>query len=143
MFIGEHRHVIDDKGRLQMPARFRGAFGEGAVVTRGLDGCLFVYTAEEWKKMTDKLTTLPLTQADARKFSRLMLAGAVDVEIDKQGRINIPSYLREYADLKSNVIVAGLMNRLEIWDQEVWQTQQAEVDKHSDEIAQSLGPYGI
>lgn len=143
MFIGEHRHTIDEKGRLQMPARFRGSFGEGAVVTRGLDGCLFVYTTEEWQKMAEKLSSLPLTQIDARKFSRLMLAGAVDVEIDRQGRINLPGYLREYAGLKSNVVVAGLLNRLEIWDQDTWKTQQSEVDKNSDEIAQSLGSYGI
>lgn len=143
MFIGEHNHNIDEKGRLQMPARFRASFAEGAVVTRGLDGCLFIYTNSEWQKLAEKLMNLPLSQSDARKFARLMLAGAVDVELDKQGRLVVPAYLRQFAGLGSNVVVAGLYNRLEVWDSKKWKVQQEEAEKKSDEIADALGPFGI
>ncbi|MFA6081838.1 MAG: division/cell wall cluster transcriptional repressor MraZ [Patescibacteria group bacterium] len=143
MFIGEHNHNIDDKGRLQIPARFRGAFADGAVVTRGLDGCLFIYTLTEWQKLAEKLDELPLTGKDARQFSRLMLAGAVDVELDKQGRVILPGYLRQFAGIKSNVVVAGLMNRLEVWDEAKWKTEQSSLDQNSDEIAEKLMDFGI
>lgn len=143
MFIGEHEHKIDEKGRLALPARFRVAFAEGAVVTRGLDGCLFVYTLSEWEILADKLMNLPLSQGDARKFARLMLAGAQDVELDRQGRINIPAYLREFASVKGNVIVAGLYNRLEVWEVSAWRKQQTEAESRSDEIAGSLTEFGI
>lgn len=126
-----------------MPARFRPAFAEGAVVTRGLDGCLFVYTNTEWQKLAEKLMNLPLSQSDARKFARLMLAGAVDVELDKQGRINIPAYLRQFAGLKGNVVVAGLYSRLEVWDAGKWKAQQEEAEGKSESIADALGPFGI
>ncbi len=143
MFIGEHAHSIDEKGRLQIPSRFRSAFAPGAVVTRGLDGCLFIYTLTEWQKLAEKLQNMPLSQSDARKFSRLMLAGAVDVQLDKQGRVILPSYLRQFAGLKSSVVVAGLYNRLEVWDAVVWRTLAAEVEEKSDEIAEKLQDFGI
>jgi len=126
-----------------MPARFRAAFADGAVVTRGLDGCLFVYTTAEWMKLVDRLSDLPLSQGDARKFSRLMLAGAVDVELDKQGRINVPAYLREFSKLSSSVIVAGLYNRLEVWNSEAWKKQQEEVEANSNDIAEKLMDFGV
>ena len=111
MFIGEFKHNIDEKGRLAIPVKFRSDLAKGAVVTRGLDDCLFVYTLEEWEKLANKLSNLPISQAKARAFARLMLAGAMDVVPDKQGRINLPEYLRQYAGLKKEVIVAGLYNR--------------------------------
>jgi MraZ protein len=138
MFIGEYNNKIDDKGRLAVPAKFRAALAEGAIVTRGLDGCLFVYTKAEWEKLAERLTTLPLTAANARAFARHMLAGAMDVETDKQGRINVPSYLRQFAQIKTNVVVAGLFNRLEIWDEAAWRTYQAKTEQESAEIAEQL-----
>src|SRR4030042_2474366 len=116
MFIGEYQHNLDDKGRLAIPAKFRAKLAKGAVVTKGLDNCLFLYTADEWEKLATKLAALPISKANTRAFSRLMLAGAMDVQLDKQGRIVLPEYLREYASLKKKIIVAGLYNRLEIWE---------------------------
>src|SRR3990167_4082354 len=104
MFIGEYHHAIDEKGRLAIPMKFRKQLKAGAVVTRGLDNCLFVYTMEEWKKLAEKISNLPFSQANSRAFSRLMLAGAMDVELDKQGRVIVPEYLREYAKLGKEVV---------------------------------------
>src|SRR3990167_8663479 len=116
MFIGEFSHKIDAKGRSAIPVKFRAALKEGAVVTRGLDSCLFIYTKKEWQILATKLAALPLSRADARAFARLMLAGAMDVDIDKQGRILIPDYLREYAGLKKEAVFTGFYNRIEILD---------------------------
>lgn len=138
MFIGEYTNKIDDKGRLAIPAKFRPELAEGAIVTRGLDGCLFIYTKTEWAKLAERLTTLPLTAANARAFARHMLAGAMDVETDKQGRINLPGYLRQSANIKANVVVAGLFNRLEIWDESTWRTYQTKTEQDSTEIAEQL-----
>ncbi len=138
MFIGEYSNKIDDKGRLAIPVKFREELAGGAIVTRGLDGCLFVYSKNEWQKLAEKLTTLPLTAANARAFSRHLLGGAMDLEIDKQGRVNLPSYLRQSASIKSQVTVIGLMNRLEIWDQAAWQSYQAKTEAASTEIAEQL-----
>lgn len=143
MFIGEHKHTIDDKGRLAIPVRFRNKLASGAVVTRGLDNCLFMYPLEEWEEMAKKLAALPLTQANARAFVRLMLAGAMDVEMDKQGRVVMPAYLRKYANLKNSVIVAGLYNRVEIWDEESWSKYQADTEKDSSDIAENLSQLGV
>lgn len=138
MFIGEYTNKIDDKGRLAVPVKFRADLAGGAVVTKGLDGCLFVYTKNEWAKLAERLTTLPLTAANARAFARRMLAGAMDLEPDKQGRINLPGYLRVAAQLKNTVIIAGLIDRLEIWDQETWQAYQNKTESEATEIAEQL-----
>jgi MraZ protein len=138
MFIGEYSNKIDDKGRLAIPSKFRSDLASGAIVTRGLDGCLFVYTKPEWDKLAERLTTLPLTAANARAFARHMLAGAMDVEIDKQGRINLPGYLRQFATLKNQVVVAGLFNRLEIWDEAAWRLYQEKTEADSTQIAEQL-----
>jgi len=108
-----------------------------------LDGSLFLYPQEEWQKLAQKLSELPISQSDARAFLRLMLAGAMDVEIDKQGRITIPGYLREYAGIKNSVVVAGLFNRLEIWSSEKWDTYKQTTEKESESIAEHLGDLGI
>lgn len=143
MFIGEYDHTIDDKGRMAVPAKFREAFADGAVVTRGIDNCLFLYTRDEWVKLANKLATLPISQKNTRAFSRLMLAGAMDVELDKQGRVVLPEYLRAYADMRRKVVVAGLLNRLEIWDEGEWAKYKSGTEKSSVDIAEALGELGV
>ncbi len=143
MFIGEYSHNLDDKGRLAVPSKFRGDLATGAVVTRGLDNCLFLYTKEEWQKLADKLANLPLSQKNTRAFARLMLAGAMDVELDKQGRVVLPDYLREYADLSKKVVVTGLYSRLEIWDEGKWKEYKKDTEKDSEDIAEALGELGV
>ena len=138
MFIGEYSHSIDDKGRLAVPVKFRGALANGAVVTKGLEGCLFLYTNEEWKKLADKINATPISQANARAFARLMLAGAMDVQPDKQGRVVLPKYLLQYAGVKSSVIVAGLLNRLEIWEAKAWQEYKTKTEKDAASMAEQL-----
>jgi len=134
---------LDTKGRMAIPAKFRSKLGAGAIITRGLDRCLFVFDSKEWETLAQKLIALPLAQANSRAFVRLMLAGATDCELDKQGRILIPDYLREYANLKKQVIVAGLYNRIEIWDSENWKQYKSKTESASDEIAEKLGELGI
>ena len=143
MFIGEFQHLIDDKGRLAIPAKFRRKLAKGAVVTRGLDNCLFVYPADEWKVLAGKLAALPLSQANSRAFARLMLAGAMDVKLDKQGRVVVPEYLRGFAKLRKETVVTGLFNRLEVWDKTVWEKYKAKAEKNSSEIAERLGELGV
>ncbi|PIT86112.1 MAG: cell division/cell wall cluster transcriptional repressor MraZ [Candidatus Magasanikbacteria bacterium CG10_big_fil_rev_8_21_14_0_10_43_6] len=143
MFIGEYAHNLDDKGRLAVPKKFRTTLAKGAVVTRGLDDCLFLYTKEEWAKLAEKLAALPFSQANARAFARLMLAGAMDVSLDKQGRIILPDYLRAYASLKKEITVAGLYNRLELWDCDKWRDYTKQTEASKNEIAEQLGALGI
>ena len=143
MFIGEFSHNLDNKGRIAVPAKFRNKLTAGAIITRGLDRCLFVFDSKEWEVLAQKLISLPLAQANSRAFTRLMFAGAVDVELDKQGRILVPDYLREYAGLKKQVIVAGLYNRIEIWDGDTWANYKSKTESASDEIAEKLGSLGI
>lgn len=143
MFIGEYNHSIDEKGRLAMPVKFRAKMAGGAVVTKGLDNCLSVYTNEEWEILAEKLANLPLTQAASRAFARLMLAGATQVTIDKQGRINIPAYLREYSNLSGTVVVAGLFKRVEIWSQKNWQEYKAKTEGDASSIAEELENLGV
>src|SRR3972149_4706984 len=143
MFIGEYHHNIDVKGRLAVPSKFRQILSKGAVVTKGLDSCLFLYTKEEWRKLADKLAVLPISKSNSRAFARLMLAGAMDLEIDKQGRIVLPDYLRQYASLAKKVIVAGLHNRLEIWDEDAWEKYKSSTEKTSTDIAEQLGELGV
>ena len=119
MFIGEYSHTIDAKGRLIVPSKFREQLGDEFVVTKGLDGCLFVYENSEWKSFEEKLHALPLTNANARKFSRFFLAGACACEVDRQGRILIPSVLREFAKLEKDVVLVGVGSRIEIWNKAV------------------------
>src|SRR3989338_1208064 len=143
MLIGEHQHTINSKKRLAVPAKLRKEIGERAVVTRGLDNCLFLYPMAEWQKLTEKLSQLPMGQGDTRSFLRLMLAGASEVELDQVGRILIPDYLKAYAVLKQRVVVAGVYNRLEIWDDERWAAYKENVEKNTDMIAEKLGELGL
>ena len=141
MFMGEYNHTIDTKGRLIIPAKFREVLGDSFVVTKGLDGCLFVYDNTEWSAFEDKLKTLPLTNKEARKFVRFFLAGAASVEVDKQGRILIPSVLREFAALDKEVVLAGVGRRIEIWSKDRWE----ETLKYDDmeEIAEHMASLGL
>ncbi|TSC81775.1 MAG: MraZ protein [Parcubacteria group bacterium Gr01-1014_20] len=143
MLLGEYKHNLDIKGRVAVPAKFREKLVGGAIITRGLDNCLFVFGSKEWEILAQKLVNLPLAQANSRAFSRLMLAGAMDVELDNQGRILIPDYLRKYADLKKQVVVAGLYSRVEIWDQDNWDKYKQKTENSSEEIAEKLGELGI
>lgn len=143
MFIGEFHHTIDEKGRLAIPVKFRSAFKSGAVVTRGLDKSLFLYTNIEWKKLAEKLAALPISQSKSRAFARLMLAGAMDVSLDKQGRIVLPDYLRTYGTLQKKAVVAGLYNRVEIWSEEEWELYKKQTENSSNDIAEALGELGV
>jgi MraZ protein len=143
MFIGEYSHNLDSKGRLAVPAKFRSELKKGAVVTRGLDNCLFLYTKSEWQKLATKLATLPISQSKSRAFSRLMLAGAMDVDLDKQGRVVLPEFLRKFGSLKKKIIIAGLYNRLEIWDEVKWEKYKNLTEKDSSKIAENLEGLGI
>ena len=150
MLIGEYKHSLDSKKRLSIPSKFRKELGEGlptgqagAVLTRGLDNCLFVFPSQSWKPFAEMLAGLSMAKKDTRSFSRLFLSGAVEVEFDSLGRILIPDVLKEYACLNKTVIVAGLFNRLEIWDEERWNNYRADLEKNSDSIAEKLGELGI
>lgn len=139
MFIGEFHHTLDEKGRLAVPIKFRNDLVQGAVVTRGLDRSLFVYPKAAWEKLAAKLAALPLGQADTRAFARLMLAGAMEVEIDKSGRVTVPEYLRHYAGLTKDVVVTGLFDRLEVWDETAWKEYASKTERDSNDIAERLG----
>lgn len=143
MLLGEYKHTIDTKGRVAIPAKFRDTLVSGAIITRGLDNCLFLFTKGEWEVLAQKLIALPLAQANSRAFVRLMLAGAMDVELDAQGRILIPDYLRKFAGLQKNAVLAGLYNRIEIWDESMWDRYKQKTESASEEIAEKLGELGI
>ena len=121
MLSGEYRHSIDLKGRVIIPSKIRDEMGSKIVITRGLDGCLFGYNEKTWNQILEKLNTLPFTKKDARNFTRFMTSGAITLEFDKQGRINIPTYLNEYAKLLKDVVIVGVINRIEIWSKDKWE----------------------
>lgn len=141
MFMGEYNHTIDAKGRLIVPVKFREQLGSEFVVTKGLDGCLFVYSNEEWKHIEDKFREIPLTTKDARKFSRFFFAGAAVCEVDKQGRILLPANLREYAAIEKDVVSVGVLNRVEIWSKDRWMDNGDYDDM--DEIAEHMAEMGL
>lgn len=143
MFIGEYQHSIDDKGRLAVPAKFRSVIKNGAVITHGLDRCLFVFEKKEWEIWASKIKAMPISQSNSRAFSRLMIGGAMEADLDVQGRILIPDYLKEYAGLKKSAVIAGLYNRLEIWDAESWKKYKSKTEASSEEIAENLDGLGI
>lgn len=143
MLIGEYEHSIDTKGRLSMPAKLKTDIGEKFVVTKGLEGCLFVYSLTEWQNFEEKLRNFPLTNKNARTLTRFFLAGATECEIDKQGRFLIASNLREYAGLEKEVVIIGVLGRLEIWDKKKWQEYNEKENNSVEEIAESLAELGI
>lgn len=143
MFIGEYSYTIDAKKRLTVPPKFRKILGEKAVITRGLDNCLFLYSQKDWEEQAEKLSKLPLSQADARGFARIMLAGAMETDIDSLGRILIPDYLKEYAKFDKKIIVAGLYNRIEIWSEEKWEEYKEKAEREAGDMAERLKELGI
>jgi len=142
-FYGEYTYSIDEKKRLAIPAKFRKILGKKAVITKGLDQCLFLFSEKEWGRLAKKLSQLPLSQSDARGFARLMLAGAMEVKLDNLGRILIPDYLKEYASLKKRVVIVGIFNRIEIWDEEKWKEYKQKTEKEVGDIAERLRELGI
>ena len=143
MFLGEYQHNLDIKGRVAIPSKFRQQLSGKAIITRGLDRCLFVFTDKEWEIFAQKIIALPIARSDSRAFTRLMLAEATDVEVDKQGRVLVPAYLREYAHLKKEAIITGLYNRFEIWNLDNWKEYKARTESSGDDIAEKLEELGI
>ena len=141
MFMGEYNHTIDTKGRLIIPSKFREQLGDEFIVTKGLDGCLFVFPKNEWELFEEKLRDLPLTQKNARKFVRFFVAGANLCELDKQGRILLPQTLREFAQLEKDVVLSGNLNRVEIWSKANWTDNNAYDDM--DDIAEQMTDLGL
>jgi len=143
MLIGEYKHIIDIKKRLAIPAKFRRELGKKVIITKGLENCLFVYSEEKWEKVMNKLENMPTVQSGARSFARIMLAGAMEVGLDKLGRILIPEYLKKYAGLKRNVVICGLSNKLEVWDVQKWENYKKRVEKDIGNVSENLGDLGI
>lgn len=143
MFIGEYNLTMDNKGRIAIPAKFRELLNYTGVLTRGLDNSLFLYPKAEWEKLAKKLSELPLAQSNSRAFARLMLAGAMDCELDKQGRMVVPEYLRKFAHLTKKVVAAGLYNRIELWNEEEWNKYKSNSERESVSIAEALGELGL
>lgn len=142
MFYGEFKHTIDRKGRLIIPSRFREAFkelyAEKLYLTRGLDNCLFLFAEDEWRTQENKFKTMSFIKAQHRKFNRLFFSGAAEIVPDKQGRILIPNYLKQFADIKKNVVLVGVSNRIEIWSQDNWQDYYKTSKESFEEIAENL-----
>ena len=142
MLIGEYTHTIDDKKRLSLPVKFRKELGKKIVITHGLDNCLFIYPQKEWGKVAEKLSGLGVGQKDARGFNRFMLGGAVEIETDSIGRILVPDFLKEFANLKDKVAVIGIHSRVEVWNQNTWNNYKKQIQKKADSLAQKLGDVG-
>ena len=143
MLTGEFNHSIDAKGRLIIPSKFRENLGENFVITKGLDGCLFLYPDSEWKIFEEKLRTLPLTNKDARIFTRFFLGSAVDGGLDKQGRVLISSALRNFAHLEKEVVLVGVLDRVEIWDKAKWEENNTVIEDNMDDIASHMEELGL
>ena len=141
MLIGEYEHSLDDKGRIIMPAKFREDIGDNFIVTKGLDGCLFAFSKKEWAKFEEKLSTLPISNKDARSFTRFFFAAAIDCELDKQGRFLISSNLREFAGFIKDVVIVGMNSRIEIWGKEKW--EDCNQNLSADDIAEKMEMLGI
>jgi len=142
MFIGEYVHAIDNKNRIIVPSRFREELGSKFIITKGLDGCIYAYTYNEWKLLEEKLVKLPLTSKNARAFSRFFFSGANEIELDKQGRALIPQSIMEYAQITKEVVSIGVSNRIEIWSKEKWdEYNNSNLD--FDEIAEQMSELGI
>lgn len=143
MLIGEYLHTLDGKKRISLPAKFRKEVGRKVVITRGLDSCLFMYSQKAWERIAQKVAALPVGQSDTRGMSRFLLAGAVETEVDSAGRILIPEFLKEFADLKSRVVLAGVAERIEIWNEKTWDEYKRRIEKGADQMAQTLGDLGV
>jgi len=143
MFMGEYHHSIDNKGRMIVPSKFRDELGEMFIITRGLDQCLFGYPLSEWELIEEKLKGLPLTKKDARAFTRFFFSGATESELDKQGRINIPAPLLQYAKLEKECVILGVSNRIEIWSKQIWEDYFSQSEESFAEIAENMIGFDI
>ena len=143
MFMGEYHHSIDSKGRMIVPSKFRETLGDMFIITRGLDQCLFGYPLSEWEQIEEKLKGLPLTKKDARAFTRFFFSGATESELDKQGRINIPAPLLQYAKLDKECVILGVSNRIEIWSKQIWEDYFAQSEESFAEIAENMIGFDI
>ena len=143
MLIGEYKHTIDEKKRLAIPAKLRKELGKGAVLTRGLDNCLALYPLKEWEKLADKLSKLPTGQIEARGLARVILWGAVAMDFDSLGRVLVPDYLKQYAGIAKNVVIAGVFNHLEIWDEARWEAYKDKTEKEVGDMASKLSEIGF
>ena len=143
MLIGEYLHTIDPKKRLSLPSKFRKELGKSVIVTRGLDHCLFVFPLGSWKKLVQKFSDLSIGSTETRGFNRFMLSGAVEADVDSAGRVLIPDFLKEFASLKTKVVVAGVNDRVEIWDETRWETYKKTIESQGDAMAQKLSEVGL
>ena len=143
MLVGEYIHTIDAKKRLAIPAKLRKELGDEMILTRGLDGCLFLFSSKEFGIFAEKIGQLSFVQKDTREFKRLFLSGASEVEADQLGRVLVPDYLKNYAQLGKKIVIAGLYNRLEIWDFEKWELHKRGLESQADKIAEKLGELGV
>lgn len=143
MLIGEYIHTIDDKNRLSLPAKFRKEMGKSLVVTPGLDNCLFIFTHKEWGAIADRLASNSMLQADNRSFNRYMFGGAQEIDVDTSGRILIPDFLKNRANLHSKIALVGVQNRIELWDEETWNGYKRVVEGQADQLAEKLGNIGM
>ncbi len=143
MFIGEYRHTFDAKNRISLPAKFRKELGRSVIITRGLDHCLFVYPHTAWKRETEKIARHSTGSSAGRGLARLMLAGAVEADLDSAGRVLVPDYLRSFAALGTKAVIAGVNDRVEIWDEKAWETYTKNIERDADQFAESLGEKGV
>ena len=143
MFLGEYLHTLDAKKRISLPVKFRKEVGKKIVLTRGLDNCLFVYSLKDWRIISDKLSNLSIAQSDQRGFNRFLLSGASETGVDSVGRILIPDYLKDFAGLKSRVVVTGVNDRIEIWNEKSWNEYKRRIEKQADQMAEKLGDLGV
>ncbi|MFH0845819.1 MAG: division/cell wall cluster transcriptional repressor MraZ [Patescibacteria group bacterium] len=143
MLIGEYTHVLDTKKRVSLPTKFRTAIGKNMIMTKGLDHCVYIYTLAEWKKVLEQLSNLSMLQADSRSFKRFMISGAVETSVDSIGRILVPDFLKDYAKLKTKVVIAGVNDHVEIWDERTWKSYKEKVENSADALAEKLGEIGM
>jgi MraZ protein len=143
MFVGEFKHSVDEKGRVALPAKFREVLKDGAILTRGNDGCLTIYRMNEWESLMEKITKLPQSKMEVRSYVRFLLSGAVDVRTDKQGRINLPNYLMSFAQITKKVVFVGVYDRLELWDEEKWSEYRGQIENQSEDVLEQLEKYGL
>ncbi|MBU1046408.1 division/cell wall cluster transcriptional repressor MraZ [Patescibacteria group bacterium] len=143
MLIGEYTHTLDPKKRVSLPAKFRAVLGKSMVITRGLDHCIYIYTQNEWKKVLEQLSNLSMLQADSRSFKRFMISGAEEISVDSVGRILVPDFLKNYAKLKTKVVLAGVNDHIEVWDEKTWKIYKEKVENSADVLAEKLGEIGI
>jgi len=143
MFIGEYNHTLDPKNRVIMPSKFREKLGDSFVMTKGLDNCLFIYSSQDWSIVEDKLKSLPMTNKDARAFVRFFFAGACECELDKQGRMVIPNYLKEHANIDKELVIIGVSTRIEIWSKEEWNKFNNDANISYEDVAEKMSQLGI